>query len=60
LLFADGTHLRPAIELPGPLPVMLGAGERRTQTCLFVVPAAVSSARLTYEDVPVATIEPTR
>ncbi|MDB5318414.1 MAG: hypothetical protein JWN40_45 [Phycisphaerales bacterium] len=58
LLLADGTHLRPAIELPGPLPVTLGAGERRTQTCLFVVPAAISRARLTYEDLPVATVNP--
>lgn len=58
LMLSGGEHLRPVVELPGPLPVTLAAGERRTQTCLFVVPApAAPRMRLTYEDVPVAVVE---
>jgi len=59
LMLPGGEHVRPVVELPGPLPVTLGAGERRTQTCLFVAPtpAAATRMRLTYEDVPVAVVE---
>jgi hypothetical protein len=58
LLLPDGTHLRPVIELPGLLPVMLSAGERRTHTCLFLLPATAPRYRLTYENAPVATVKP--
>jgi len=59
LLLPDGTHLRPAVELPGQLPVILGAGDKRTQTCLFVLPTTpAAKMRLTYEGVPVASVSP--
>jgi hypothetical protein len=58
LMLSGGEHLRPVVELPAPLPVTLGLGERRVQTCLFVVPTpAAPRMRLTYEDVPVAVVE---
>jgi hypothetical protein len=58
LLLPDGTHLRPVIELPGLLPVMLSAGERRTHTCLFLIRSSPTQCRLTYENSPVATVKP--
>jgi hypothetical protein len=58
LLLPDGTHLRPVIELPGLLPIMLSTGERRTHTCLFLLRSSPSSCRLTYENSPVATVKP--
>ncbi|HYE18038.1 MAG TPA: hypothetical protein VEA69_06320 [Tepidisphaeraceae bacterium] len=61
LLLSDGTQLLPAAQFPGPLPVMLTPGERRTQTCLFVLlndPARSRIFRLTCDDVPIATVRP--
>ena len=58
LLLPDGTHVRPVIELPGLLPVMLSTGERRTHTCLFLLRSAPQQCRLTYENSPVATVKP--
>ena len=59
LLLADGSNISPAIELPSMLPATLGAGERRTQTCLFIVGSQQAARfRLTYDGVPVATITP--
>jgi hypothetical protein len=58
LMLSGGEHLRPVVELPAPLPVTLGLGERRVQTCLFVVSTpAAPRMRLTYEDVPVTVVE---
>jgi hypothetical protein len=58
LLLSDGTHVRPVIELPGLLPIMLSTGERRTHTCLFLLRSAPQQCRLTYENSPVATVKP--
>jgi hypothetical protein len=59
LLLPSGIHLAPSVELPARLPATLGAGERRTTTCLFAVnPQDAATCRLTYEGVPVATITP--
>jgi hypothetical protein len=58
LLLPDGTLVRPSVELPGMLPAVLGAGERHTHTCLFVVDSPSNRFRLTYDGVPVATITP--
>jgi hypothetical protein len=58
LLLPDGTHVRPVVELPGLLPVMLSTGERRTHTCLFLLRSAPRECRLTYENSPVATVKP--
>jgi hypothetical protein len=57
LLLPDGTHLRPVIELPGLLPVTLSTGEKRTHTCLFLLPATANRYRLTYENLPVAMVK---
>ena len=56
LLLPDGTNIHPAIELPDVLPITLGAGERRSHTCLFVFNSQAPRFRLTYDGVPVATI----
>jgi hypothetical protein len=58
LLLPDGQNIRPAVELPDILPITLGAGERRTHTCLFIFNAQTTRFRLTYDGVPVATISP--
>jgi hypothetical protein len=58
LLLPDGTLVQPSVELPGPLPLSLQAGEHRTQTCLFVLTSNPGRYRLTYDGVPVATVKP--
>lgn len=58
LLFPDGKNIYPAIELPDILPITLGAGERRTHTCLFIFDSQTPKFRLTYDGTPVATITP--
>jgi len=58
LLLPDGKNIRPVIELPDLLPITLGAGERRTHTCLFIFSSQSPRFRLTYDGVPVATIAP--
>jgi len=57
LLLPDGTHLRPVVELPGLLPAVFSTGERRTHTCLFLLPMTANRYRLTYENLPVATVK---
>lgn len=60
LMLENGTHLRPAAELPGLLPALMDVGERYTHTALFVIntdPARARSFRLTWDNTPVATIK---
>jgi hypothetical protein len=58
LLMPDGIQARPAIMLPGPLPTLMGAGERRQCTALFLLNSNPGQFRLTWENVPVASVKP--
>jgi hypothetical protein len=58
LLLPDGKNIFPAVELPDLLPITLGAGERRTHTCIFIFDSPSPRFRLTYDGAPVATITP--
>jgi hypothetical protein len=58
LLTPDGTHVRPAVELPGPVPVLLSAGDRRQHTMLFLLDNNPGQFRLTWDNVPVASVKP--
>src|SRR5256885_496916 len=52
LMLPDGPTLGPAVTLPGVLPNALVAGERYTQTCLFVLATHASPLRLTFDATP--------
>lgn len=58
LLLPKGVNLPPVVQLPAPLPIVMKAGERYTQTCLFLVDGNVKRFRLTIDGLPLASVSP--